>query len=205
MSGMVATCPHCGSADVLTILWGLPAGPAGPDERVAYGGCILGPDDAAHECASCGRRFGRRDDEPESAGYVVALDHVQLAMPAGGEAHAIAFYERLLGLPLVAKPPRLAERGGCWFERGDLKVHLGVDPAFRPATKAHPAFVVDDLAALAAALAEAGHRVVDEDPLDGYDRVYVDDPFGNRIELLEPFAERSGSDANAETPDSNGT
>ena len=59
---------------------------------------------------------------------VVASDHVQLAMPAGGEDDAIAFYEGILGIPHVPKPPHLAVRGGCWFERGDLKVHLGVDP-----------------------------------------------------------------------------
>lgn len=115
------------------------------------------------------------------------LDHVQLAMPAGGEAAAVAFYQELLGIPEVPKPPHLAARGGCWFERGTLKVHLGVDPQFRPATKAHPAFVVDDVRTLAAAIAGRGHRVVDDEPLEGYDRVYVDDPFGNRIELLQPL------------------
>ena len=119
---------------------------------------------------------------------ILRLDHVQLAMPAGREADAVAFYEGVLGIPLVPKPPHLAARGGCWFERGDLKVHLGVDPQFRPATKAHPALVVDDLRALVAAAEAAGHRVDPDQPLAGYDRCYVDDPFGNRIELLEPLA-----------------
>ena len=117
---------------------------------------------------------------------IIRLDHVQLAMPAGGEAEAVAFYEGLLGVPHVPKPPHLAARGGCWFEQGDLKVHLGVDAQFRAATKAHPAFLVEDVRSLASSLLEAGHRVVDDEPLEGYDRVYVDDPFGNRIELLEP-------------------
>ena len=117
---------------------------------------------------------------------IIRLDHVQLAMPAGGEAEAVAFYEGLLGVPHVPKPPHLAARGGCWFEQGDLKVHLGVDAQFRAATKAHPAFLVDDVRSVASSLLEAGHRVVDDEPLEGYDRVYVDDPFGNRIELLEP-------------------
>lgn len=115
------------------------------------------------------------------------LDHVQLAMPAGREDEAVAFYRGLLGIPLIPKPPHLAARGGCWFERDDLKVHLGVDAQFRPATKAHPAFIVDDVQGLGAALAAAGHRVVSDEPLDGYDRIYVDDPFGNRIELMEPL------------------
>jgi catechol 2,3-dioxygenase-like lactoylglutathione lyase family enzyme len=117
---------------------------------------------------------------------VLRLDHVQLAMPAGREDDAAAFYEGLLGIPQVPKAPHLAARGGCWFERGDLKVHLGVEKDFRPATKAHPALLVDDVRTLAAAIGAAGHRVVDDEPLEGYDRVYVDDPFGNRIELLQP-------------------
>ena len=119
---------------------------------------------------------------------VVGLEHVQLAMPAGREAEAVDFYEGVLGIPHVPKPPRLAVRGGCWFERGELKVHLGVDQNFRPATKAHPAFVVDDVRALAATIAAAGHTVVADEPLEGYDRVYVSDPLGNRIELMEPLA-----------------
>jgi catechol 2,3-dioxygenase-like lactoylglutathione lyase family enzyme len=117
---------------------------------------------------------------------VERLEHVQLAMPEGREVDAVAFYDGILGIPEVAKPPHLVARGGCWFERGSLKVHLGVDREFRPATKAHPAFLVSDVRALARAISEAGHRVVDDQPLEGYDRVYVDDPFGNRIELMEP-------------------
>jgi catechol 2,3-dioxygenase-like lactoylglutathione lyase family enzyme len=115
------------------------------------------------------------------------LDHVQLAMPAGREAEAVAFYEGVLGISHVPKPYLLAVRGGCWFEDGDLKVHLGVDVSFRPATKAHPAFIVDDVRAIAAAVV-AGLAVDDDEPLDGFDRVYVSDPFGNRIELMQPSA-----------------
>jgi catechol 2,3-dioxygenase-like lactoylglutathione lyase family enzyme len=116
---------------------------------------------------------------------VVAIDHVQLAMPAGREAEARAFYAGLLGLSEQAKPPHLAARGGCWFERGALKIHLGVEKNFTPARKAHPALIVMDLAALVGALKNAGHRVVEDEPLEGFERVYVDDPFGNRIELME--------------------
>jgi catechol 2,3-dioxygenase-like lactoylglutathione lyase family enzyme len=106
-------------------------------------------------------------------------------MPAGREAEARAFYESVLGIPEVPKPPNLIGRGGCWFERGALKVHLGVESDFRPARKAHPAFLVDDLAALIDGIIRAGHVVTSDEPLEGYDRVYVNDPFGNRIELLE--------------------
>ncbi|BCA60312.1 VOC family protein [Sphingomonas sp. HMP6] len=117
-----------------------------------------------------------------------AIDHVQLTMPEGGEDAARAFYRDALGIPELLKPPHLAARGGCWFERGVLKVHLGVERDFRAARKAHPAFLVDDLAALATTLAAGGYRIVADEPLDGYDRLYVDDPFGNRIELLQPLA-----------------
>jgi catechol 2,3-dioxygenase-like lactoylglutathione lyase family enzyme len=114
------------------------------------------------------------------------IDHVQLAMPTGREDEARAFYRDTLGIPEVVKPPHLAARGGCWFERGTLKVHLGVEESFVPARKAHPAFVVEGLRQLATTLQIAGYSVSRDQPLEGYDRLYVDDPFGNRIELIEP-------------------
>ena len=114
------------------------------------------------------------------------LDHVQLAMPAGREAEARAFYQGALGILEVPKPMLLAARGGCWFENTQVKVHLGVDADFIPARKAHPAFIVDDLRGLVAGLQRAGYHVVEDQPLEGYERRYVDDPFGNRIELMEP-------------------
>ncbi|MBS0386583.1 MAG: glyoxalase [Proteobacteria bacterium] len=117
---------------------------------------------------------------------VVAIDHVQLAMPEGREVDARRFYSELLGIPEAPKPPHLAKRGGCWFERGALKVHLGVEKAFQPAKKAHPAFIVENLPALKATLAAAGFPAREDEPLEGYDRCYVDDPFGNRLELMEP-------------------
>jgi catechol 2,3-dioxygenase-like lactoylglutathione lyase family enzyme len=119
---------------------------------------------------------------------ITRIEHIQLAMPAGGEDRATQFYEGLLGIPRIAKPAHLAQRGGCWFEHGPLKVHLGVEGDFRAATKAHPAFLVTELPALVDTLRAAGVKVVDDEPLDGYDRVYVYDPFGNRIELMEPEA-----------------
>ena len=107
-------------------------------------------------------------------------------MPAGMEQAAREFYEGLLGIPEVPKPPELAKRGGAWFERGPLKVHLGVEADFHPARKAHPALLVADLQALVERLKQHNVTVVDDDPLEGYLRVYVADPFGNRIELMEP-------------------
>jgi catechol 2,3-dioxygenase-like lactoylglutathione lyase family enzyme len=120
-----------------------------------------------------------------SVSKVLSIEHVQLAMPEGHEDAAREFYERLLGIPEVPKPGHLAKRGGVWFERDGLKVHLGVDPNFSPATKAHPAFVVENLLPLAAKVTEAGYETIDGSVI-GWLRVYVRDPFGNRIELLEP-------------------
>jgi catechol 2,3-dioxygenase-like lactoylglutathione lyase family enzyme len=85
----------------------------------------------------------------------------------------------------VQKPSNLKKRGGCWFESGAIKVHLGVEKDFRPARKAHPAFLVEGLEGLVARLAQGGVTARQDEPLPGYDRVYVDDPFGNRIELME--------------------
>jgi catechol 2,3-dioxygenase-like lactoylglutathione lyase family enzyme len=116
---------------------------------------------------------------------VVGLDHVQLAMPEGGEEDARRFYRDLLGLAEVPKPRNLAARGGCWFECGTARVHLGVEKEFRPARKAHPALLVQGLAVLLVRLGTAGLRIVSDEPLAGYERVYVSDPFGNRIELME--------------------
>ena len=111
-----------------------------------------------------------------------AIDHVQLAMPRGGEAAAREFYAAKLGIPEVPKPPLLAVRGGCWFESGDVRVHLGVEDDFRPARKAHPAFRVIGLAAL---VERAGLDVTWATDAPGVVRGHVDDPFGNRIELID--------------------
>lgn len=107
-------------------------------------------------------------------------------MPAGEEVTAAAFYEGVLGIPQVPKPAHLAARGGCWFETADLRIHLGIDDPFTPATKAHPAIEVRELDQLRERLEDSGVEVVDDQPLPGYRRFYVNDPFGNRLEFLEP-------------------
>lgn len=113
------------------------------------------------------------------------LDHVQIVMPPGGEAAARRFYGEILGLPEVAKPAALAGRGGCWFRRDPVEIHLGVEEGFRPARKAHPGFVASDLDALAARLARRGVDVRWDDALlPTARRFYADDPFGNRLEFL---------------------
>jgi catechol 2,3-dioxygenase-like lactoylglutathione lyase family enzyme len=119
-------------------------------------------------------------------GEIIDFDHVQLAMPAGQEAAARAFYSGVLGLTEELKPANPAGRGGAWFRGGAVRLHLGVDADFRPAGKAHPALLVRGLADLAARCLAAGFAPFTGEPLEGFDRVYVLDPFGNRIELMEP-------------------
>ncbi|TPP10047.1 VOC family protein [Rhizobium glycinendophyticum] len=116
---------------------------------------------------------------------LLGLHHVHLAMPSGGEDQARAFYGDVLGLVEVQKPENLARRGGCWFELGDLRIHLGVEEEFRAARKAHPALLVDNLAGLTARIDAAGFQIVSDEPLLGFERLYVYDPFGNRIELMQ--------------------
>jgi catechol 2,3-dioxygenase-like lactoylglutathione lyase family enzyme len=125
------------------------------------------------------------EDTSQPAISIMGIDHVQLAMPLGGEDTAREFYFGLLGIPEAPKPAALAQRGGVWFQQRQVKIHLGVEGDFRPARKGHPALLVRDLAALVQRLGDAGVRVVDDGALPGYNRVYVSDPFGNRLELME--------------------
>ena len=118
---------------------------------------------------------------------LIEIEHVQLAMPPGKEHIAREFYRDILGIPEAPKPPQLAKRGGVWFEQGPLKIHLGVELDFRPARKAHPALLATQLEALVARLRAHNVAVIDDEPLEGYFRVYISDPFGNRIELMEPL------------------
>jgi len=116
---------------------------------------------------------------------IIGLDHLQIAMPQGKEAQARAFYGGVLGLTELSKPPHLAARGGVWFSLGDQQLHLGVEREFRPAQKAHPAFLVRDLAGLRHRLEQRGFAPYEDEPLEGYERFYVADPFGNRLEFLQ--------------------
>ncbi|HUO26802.1 MAG TPA: VOC family protein [Candidatus Aquilonibacter sp.] len=114
----------------------------------------------------------------------LAVDHVQLAMPAGEEERARRFYRDLLGMTEVLKPPELAKRGGCWFASGGVQIHLGVEKDFRAAKKAHPALRCRDYDGLILGLRAAGVEVMDDESIPGVRRCYVEDPFGNRLELM---------------------
>jgi catechol 2,3-dioxygenase-like lactoylglutathione lyase family enzyme len=115
---------------------------------------------------------------------ITAIDHVQLAMPAGQEAKARDFYIGLFGMSEIDKRPVLAKRGGAWFSTGDVQIHLGVEDNFRAAKKAHPAFRARNSAALRSKLSGAGYPVKEDDAIAGIKRFYTEDCFGNRIEII---------------------
>ena len=114
---------------------------------------------------------------------IVGLDHVQVAMPAGGEDEARAFYGGMLGLEEISKPVALRARGGVWFRAGAQELHLGVEDPFAPARKAHPGLVARDLADLRERLRGADIEFADDSAIEGVDRLFLHDPFGNRLEI----------------------
>ena len=116
---------------------------------------------------------------------ITGIDHVQLAMPHGGETHARLFWEEIMGLTEVSKPAHLAVNGGCWFEGNGIAIHCGVEDGFLPARRAHPALLVKDLRALVARLELAGIGFKPGKKLEGYLSGDISDPFGNRIELMQ--------------------
>lgn len=118
-------------------------------------------------------------------GKILSIDHVQLAMPNGSEESARSFYRDVLGMIEVPKPEPLAVHGGCWFASGEAQIHLGVEEDFRPAKKAHPALVVEELDEILAKCEKAGLASRPDAEIDGRRRVHVFDPFGNRLELIE--------------------
>jgi catechol 2,3-dioxygenase-like lactoylglutathione lyase family enzyme len=117
---------------------------------------------------------------------IVAIDHVQLPAMPGSEDEARAYYRDVLGMTEIPKPPVLAARGGVWFQAGGVQIHIGIEEAFHPPRKAHPALLVDGIRAYAEQIAARGAEVDWDDNLPGYRRFYSHDPFGNRLEFLEP-------------------
>ncbi|WP_404373305.1 glyoxalase [Kytococcus sedentarius] len=127
--------------------------------------------------------------EPVASPFGYGIHHVQLAIPPGAEDEARSFYIDLLGLLEVAKPPVLAARGGLWVRADRLEIHLGIEQDFRAAAKAHPGILVTDLDALDGHLTGQGVATTWDANFPGMRRFYVHDPFGNRIEFLQPAAE----------------
>ncbi len=124
----------------------------------------------------------------EAAGVARGLDHVQLTIPAGGEDQARAFYCDALGLTETPKPAALVARGGLWLRCGAQGLHFGVETPFTPQRKGHPALLVDDLGALRQRLDAAGIAIHEDTPIPGVERLFVFDPFGNRLEFVAPLA-----------------
>jgi catechol 2,3-dioxygenase-like lactoylglutathione lyase family enzyme len=117
--------------------------------------------------------------------HIAGIDHVQVAIPPGADHAARAFYGGVLGLPEIPKPAPLNASGGLWFVTGATQLHIGGQANFVPAKKAHPAFIVEDFAAYCALLRERSVVVREEAQVAGRRRAGIEDPFGNRIELIE--------------------
>ena len=120
--------------------------------------------------------------------FCFEIDHVQIAIPKGGEEEARMFFGDLLGLEELSKPPELAMRGGCWFAAADCQIHLGVDGHFMPAKKAHVALSTSGLDELRGRLELAGYETQDDTDVEGRRRFFSHDPFGNRIEFMDRTA-----------------
>jgi catechol 2,3-dioxygenase-like lactoylglutathione lyase family enzyme len=118
---------------------------------------------------------------------ILGLDHVQVAIPPDSDDTARAFYSGVLGLEEIPKPEPLRATGALWLRVGSAELHLGIQPDFHPARKAHPAIRVADVDGMAARCAAAGYAVDWDDRYPGVRRFYVHDPFGNRIEILQPL------------------
>lgn len=117
--------------------------------------------------------------------HITGIDHVQVATPPGADDAARAFYGGVLGLAEIPKPAPLNASGGLWFQTGSTQLHIGGQAGFVAARKAHPAFVVEDFDAYCALLRERGVEVREEVQVNGRRRAGIEDPFGNRLELIE--------------------
>ncbi|UCZ52368.1 VOC family protein [Bacillus shivajii] len=114
-----------------------------------------------------------------------AIDHVQLAAPKGSEHQAREFFTNVLGFEEIEKPEPLKKRGGVWFKSGNIQIHIGIEDPFSPAKKAHPAFEIEKIEELKVYLKKCNVMFKEDGNLPGANRIYVDDPFGNRLEILE--------------------
>jgi catechol 2,3-dioxygenase-like lactoylglutathione lyase family enzyme len=116
---------------------------------------------------------------------ILSLDHVQVAIPIGSETRAQEFYSGILGFTEIEKPAAMAGRNSIWFVAGTVNLHLGIEADFHPAKRAHPALVVEGLDEILAACERAGLPTKPDTSVNGFRRVHVFDPFGNRLELME--------------------
>ena len=121
----------------------------------------------------------------QTAFTIERLHHIQLAIPVGGEGESRKFWAGILSFSEAVKPSFLAARGGCWFRRGNIEIHLGTEPKFAPATRAHPGIIVTGIKDLADHLQRNGVATTWDGNFPGFERFYANDPFGNRLEFLQ--------------------
>jgi catechol 2,3-dioxygenase-like lactoylglutathione lyase family enzyme len=119
-----------------------------------------------------------------AAQTILAIDHVQIAVPVGVEQACRDFYLGVLGLTEIPRPEVGAGRSFLWARAGSQEVHFRPDPDFAPAQFAHPGFAVSDVEALASRVAAAGFDVSRQQSV-GPGRFHTRDPFGNRLEFLQ--------------------
>lgn len=123
---------------------------------------------------------------PKATIRIAGVDHIQIAVPPELEDAAIAFYDGVLGLKRLPKPEGTGDKRGAWFDAGNVQLHVGIQGGeFKPATKAHPGLLVEDLKAAMAALEEAGVKTKPGSDLPGFKRCFAKDPAGNRLEFLQ--------------------
>ena len=121
-----------------------------------------------------------------TAPLITGIDHVQLEAPPGHEALARAFYGEFLGLPELLKPAALQGNGGVWFALSDgRQLHTGTVQDFAPTLKGHPCLRCTDLHTVLARAESFGIEAHEDRQLAPLRRVYLRDPFGNRLELVE--------------------
>lgn len=117
---------------------------------------------------------------------LLKVHHAQITIPVGAETDARKFYCEFLGLPEVPKPEALQTRGGFWLEIGGFQIHVGTEKDFdRAKTKAHVAYLVEDLDGWRGKLENRGIKILEGIPIPDYSRIEFRDPFGNRVEFLE--------------------
>ncbi|MGI8786780.1 MAG: VOC family protein [Pyrinomonadaceae bacterium] len=117
---------------------------------------------------------------------ILQVHHAQITIPKGAETEARKFYCEFLGLKEIPKPESLQTRGGFWLALGAFQIHVGTEDGFdRAKTKAHVAYLVEDLNGWRGRLESNGVKIVEGVPIPDYSRFEFRDPFGNRVEFLE--------------------
>ncbi|MBA2494166.1 MAG: VOC family protein [Acidobacteria bacterium] len=117
---------------------------------------------------------------------ILKIHHAQITIPKGAEDKAREFYCDFLGLKEIPKPESLQGRGGFWVELGGFQIHVGMEDDFdRTKTKAHIAYLVENLENWRKKLQKKDIKIIGGIPIPNFRRFEFRDPFGNRVEFLE--------------------